>query len=444
MSAHELNIDGIVGPTHNYAGQSHGNLASMNNAGRVSNPKAAALEGLQKMKCLADLGLAQFVAPPHDRPDISFLHTLGFRGSDADILEIVSREAPGLLAAASSASAMWMANAATVSPGPDTEDGRVHITPANLSAQLHRSIEPSTTARLLKAILPEGDHFVHHPPLPGAYHLADEGAANHTRLCTSYDADGIEVFVYGRSRQPGPSPEKYAARQTLEASRAIARRHRVRRAVFLQQNPDAIDRGVFHNDVLAVGDRSTLFLHEAAYLNTDDALNRIQSIAGRSENFRLIVIPEHDLGLDSAVETYLFNSQLVTLPDGKQTLIAPVECQHDKATKDIIDRTIDEGGFDRVEFVNVRESMRNGGGPACLRLRVVVNAEQGNAVHGGARLTPDLYEALTTWIDRHYRDRLAPDDLSDPSLLREGREALDDLTRLLDLGSVYPFQSVAD
>ena len=437
MKGVELNLDGIVGPTHNYAGLARGNLASRNNAGQASNPKAAALEGLAKAKRVADLGAEQAVVPPQHRPELGFLRSLGFEGSETAILERASRESPDLLASASSASAMWMANAATVSPGPDTLDGRTHITPANLTSHLHRSLEPSVTAGALRKILPE-TVFTHHPPLPGAALLSDEGAANHLRLSSSHGDPGLEVFVYGRSREARPTT-RYPARQTLEASQAVARRHQIRETAFLRQSPAAIDRGVFHNDVVTISDRNTLVVHESAFVDQHVELSRIAS-RYRHLDLRMITVSERELSLEKSVETYLFNSQLVSLPDETRCLVAPAECGHDPSAKDLIDRIIDDGGFDRVTYVDVRQSMQNGGGPACLRLRVPLRDEELAAVHPGVRLSDGLYDRLVAWVHTHYRDRLLPEDLADPQLLRESCDALDDLSRILDLGALYVFQ----
>lgn len=440
MSAVELNLDGIVGPTHNYAGLSRGNLASTRSAGLEANPRAAAIEGLVKMKTVADLGVPQAVFPPQDRPDLGFLRALGFTGSDESVLNRAAKDAPDLLAAASSASSMWMANAATVSPSADCDDGRVHFTPANLTSQMHRTIEPPATARLLKSIFDDVTHFAHHEPLPGASHLSDEGAANHLRLCPSYGEQGVEIFIYGRSRKSTDGPERFSARQSLEASEAIVRRHRVRSAILLQQHPSAIDQGVFHNDVVAVCDRETLFIHEAALLDQTNAIARIRATCSDRVPFRPISVSERELSVEKAVDTYLFNSQLVTLPDGKQCLVAPSECQRDADAKAAIDRIISEGEVDRAVFVDVRQSMRNGGGPACLRLRVPLTEAELAAMHRGMRFTDELYDRLVSWVQRHYRDRLTPADLADPNLQSESREALDELTVILNLGTAYRFQ----
>ena len=223
----EANFDGLVGPTHNYAGLSWGNVASKSNVNAVANPREAALQGLEKMKRLADRGYVQGILPPHERPHIPTLRALGFEGNERQILEAVAKADPAILAAVSSASCMWTANAATVSPSADTADHRVHFTPANLSAKFHRSIEHQVTGRSLKAIFGDESYFAHHPALPSVSHFGDEGAANHTRLCSRYGEPGVELFVYGQVafNESAPAPSKYPARQTLEASRAIARLH---------------------------------------------------------------------------------------------------------------------------------------------------------------------------------------------------------------------------
>src|SRR4028119_2203148 len=132
MSLLEINFDGIIGPSHNYSGLSLGNLASTTNRGNVSHPRAAALQGLEKMRHNLRLGLAQGVLLPHPRPDRAWLAELG-----TTIEEVPASLRP----AAFSASAMWAANAATVSPAPDTEDGRCHRTVATLRTMAPRPRE---------------------------------------------------------------------------------------------------------------------------------------------------------------------------------------------------------------------------------------------------------------------------------------------------------------
>jgi succinylarginine dihydrolase len=446
--SHEVNFDALVGPTHNYAGLAHGNLASQRYGRTVSNPKGAALEGLTKMKLLADLGVPQAVLPPHERPDVGALRRLGFSGSDGDVLEAAFRADPVLLAACASASAMWAANAATVSPSADTADGRVHITPANLISQFHRSLETPTTAAVLRSIFQDPRYFVHHPPLPAALQLSDEGAANHTRLARAHGEPGIELFVYGRRALDvsAPRPQRYPARQTLEASAAIARAHQLNPATVLlaQQNPAVIDAGVFHNDVIAVGNGNVLLCHASPFLHEEQTLAAAREAYRRrcGGELRIIRASSEQLSIEEAVRSYVFNSQLVTLPDGMMSLIAPREAYESEPARRFIDEVIADSAnpVRSVHYVDIRQSMCNGGGPACLRLRVVLNEPELVAAHQGVFLTPALYAALEKWVHRHYRDRLVPDDLRDPKLLDESRAALDELTRILGLGPLYPFQ----
>jgi succinylarginine dihydrolase len=443
MKTVEANFDGLVGPTHNYAGLAYGNLASALNADKPSNPREAALQGLRKMKALHDLGVPQGVLPPHERPHLPTLRALGFAGNHAEVLAAARREAPGLLAAASSASAMWVANAATVSASPDTTDGRVHFTPANLSSQLHRSLESRVTARILRAVFPEGERFVHHRPLPATPQFGDEGAANHTRLCWGYGARGLEIYTYGRGSDADPSPARYPARQTRAASEAVARLHGVKpgRAYFVQQNPAVIDNGVFHNDVIAVGNREVLMYHEHAYLHTAALREWIAAhLEGAEPVF--VRIPSSQVSVEEAVRSYLFNSQLVCAPDGSMRLIAAQECREIAAVAECLQGIVADSSnpISQVHVFDLRQSMNNGGGPACLRLRVVLNPDERAAVNSECWLTERKYVELRGWVEKYYRDRLTLEDLADPLLLEQSRYALDELTRLLRLGDIYDFQ----
>jgi succinylarginine dihydrolase len=445
MQSLEANFDGLVGPTHNYAGLSFGNVASQRNEHSVANPKAAARQGLRKMKQLADLGFAQGVLPPQERPSIRLLRELGFGGKDAEAMAKAAKEAPELLAAASSASAMWTANAATVSPSADTPDRRVHFTPANLCSKLHRAIEHESTRRTLGAIFADPSHFVVHDALTGTPALGDEGAANHTRFCAQYGARGVEFFVYGRSEyRRGPEPRRFPARQTFEASRAVAQRHGLAEdaTVFAQQSPDVIDAGVFHNDVIAVGNRSTLFCHERAFVGQKGVYDELRAkLAKHDAAFDVIEVPDAQVSVADAVSSYLFNSQLLSRADGSQILIVPQECRENPRVAIYLDDLVAKPGpIGEVLAFDLRESMKNGGGPACLRLRVVLNEAERAAVLPGVWIDDAIFTRLDAWIEKHYRDRLAPQDLTDPTLLVESRTALDELTQILGLGSLYDFQ----
>ena len=443
-TAREFNFDGLVGPTHNYAGLSFGNVASSGNAAAVSNPRQAALQGLEKMRALAARGFAQAVLPPQSRPDFRLLRSLGFGGSDADVLAYARKESPVILACAYSAAAMWTANMATVSPAADTADGRLHFTPANLNNKLHRSFEHEQAVRTLRALFGNERYFVVHGALPSTPAFGDEGAANHTRLCGLHGDRGIEMFVYGRTEfdAAAPAPQRYPARQTLEACQAIARRHGLDplRTVFAQQNPDVIDQGVFHNDVIAVGNANVLFYHQQAFLDEAAAIAGLRAAGGKlGMQLETIRVASEDVSVADAVTSYLFNSQLLSKPDGKMALVLPQECRENRAVDDFLSGLPAAGPIDELLFFDLRQSMRNGGGPACLRLRVVLDEDQASAMHQGVIMDEDLYLKLVTWVKKHYRDRLAPDDLADPLLAVEVRTALDELTHILELPGLYDF-----
>ncbi len=435
----EVNFDGLVGLTHNYAGLAHGNVASQVNRKQPANPRQAALQGLDKMRYLASRGIPQAILPPQIRPDLDWLRRLGFTGRDPDVLQKVGKQNPVLLAAAWSASAMWTANAATISPSSDCADGKVHITPANLASQLHRSLETPHTSRLLKRIFP-GHRFVHHDPLPTANYFWDEGAANHIRLASQHAETGLEVFVFGFShaQQKRNTTRRYAPRQSQEASEAVARLHALapERTLFLAQNPVAIDAGVFHNDVISVANADVLFFHEAAFLNRSGALREIQrkfAALGHGA-LRLIEVKSQHVSLATAISTYLFNSQIISLPDGGMLLLAAEECRRNPSTRKYLEHLPHLGfGITEVAFVNLRQSMRNGGGPACLRLRAVLTPEEWGEVPNGVKFNDQIYKRLMDWVEKHYRDRVLSADLLDPDLLRESRAASVALEGILGL-----------
>ena len=450
IRALEANFDGLVGPTHNYGGLSYGNVASSNNSARPSNPKQAAQQGLLKMKSLHDLGMLQGVLAPQSRPDLNTLRRLGFTGSDSQVVQKVAKKDPALLASCYSASSMWTANAATISPSSDCPDGRLHFTPANLVNRFHRSIEHDTTGLILRATFANEDHFSHHQALPSSDHFGDEGAANHTRFCQSYGKTGVEFFVYGQHAFNGqaPKPTKYPARQSLEASQAVARLHGLKdgQVVFAQQNPDVIDAGVFHNDVIAVGNGNVSFYHQLAFLNTQKVNHNLQQAMTNMGNGKMqfIEVPDDQVSVQDAVTSYLFNSQLLSLPhlnDGKMGIVVPQECLENIKVSAYLDQLIaSDSAIEEILVFDLKQSMSNGGGPACLRLRVVLNEAEQAAVNPACIMSDSLFSGLMAWTEKHYRDTLSESDLADPQLITESHRALDELTQILDLGSVYDFQ----
>lgn len=434
-AAHEVNFDGLIGPSHNYGGLSDGNLASASNAGDISNPREAALQGLEKMRMLLQHGFVQGVLPPLPRPNFDLLVAAGFHGTDAQIIAAAARQAPKLLKAAYSASSMWTANAATVSPSADSADKRLHLTAANLSTMLHRAQEHPDTIANLVSIFSDDEKFAVHSALPMHPDFADEGAANHVRLCASHGDAGVELFVYGRDA--GESTVGFPARQTLLASQCVARAHGLpaERTVFARQSREAINAGAFHNDVVCVGALDTLFFHEAAFEHTEQTLSSLRKASEGLFDLKPVMVPAREVSLDDTIRSYLFNSQLLQMPDeDRLVLIAPTETEATDSTRKYCERLVQANGpIGKVIFADVRQSMRNGGGPACLRLRVVMTEDEINACHQGVLLDDVTIDELQDVVRTTYRDRLAPSDLADPAFADECHEAREALLDVLDL-----------
>lgn len=416
MALVEINFDGIIGPSHNYAGLSPGNLASANNAGAVSQPRAAALQGIEKMRANLRVGLAQGFFTPLDRPNKAWLAGLATDMASAE---------PHIRAAAFSASAMWAANAATVSPAPDTDDGRCHLSAANLLTMAHRSHEWQGTLAQLQLAFADEQHFAVHAPVPPPF--GDEGAANFMRLCPSHGEAGVEVFVYGKSGGPFP------ARQHIEASKTIARAHQLdpNRTLFVQQAEAAIAAGAFHNDVVAVANERVLFTHEQAFEEPEATYDAIRA---KMPEVEIIVVPANRVSLADAIQSYLFNAQLVTLPDGGMALILPTEAQANGNVWSWLEEMIaGNGPIRRLIPVDVRQSMANGGGPACLRLRVVADPATVDQrfIADEAKL-----DRIAEVVSNHWPDEIAPDQLGNPALVAQVQAARMALLKACDLDAL--------
>jgi succinylarginine dihydrolase len=291
----------------------------------------------------------------------------------------------------------------------------------------------------LSRIFADRKYFEVHDPLPACDLTADEGAANHSRLATS--AGTVHLFGWGRARNVSERPRLHPARQTREASEAVARLLHLpaTRVVYWQQAAFAIDAGAFHSDVLAVGHDGFLMLHEAAFRDTGSLLGELRTHL--SEELSLAIASERELPVQEAVVSYPFNSQVVSLPDGAVTIVAPREAEQSDQARHFLERVVaDPNPVTSVHYVDVNDSMRNGGGPACLRLRVRLEPHEEQALRGRVLFSAALHRELAHCISRRYRDLLTIDDLADPAFLDEARTALDEITTLLGLGSVYDFQ----
>lgn len=419
----EINFDGIVGPSHNYAGLSLGNLASARHGGNVSYPRAAALQGIAKMRHNMALGLLQGFFCPLPRPNSTFMGALGL--GTPDLAEPADEAERRLRAAAWSASSMWTANAATVSPAPDCADGRCHLTAANLVTMPHRSQEWPDTVRQLRLAFADSAHFAVHDAVPACF--GDEGAANHMRMGTGHAAPGLEIFVYGRTGGAFP------ARQHEQASRAVARLHGLDPALclFAEQSAEAIAAGAFHNDVVAVANERVLFTHEQAFADPDGTYAAIRAALPEAE---IVVVPASAVSLDDAIRSYLFNAQLLTLPSGEMGLVIPLEAWEHKAVRAWLDGMLASNGpIRRVLPVDVRQSMANGGGPACLRLRVVADPA---TVDPRFLLDEARADMLETLIAKAWPEQIDPADLGRDSLASSVVAARAALLAALDLGAL--------
>ena len=422
----EINIDGLVGPSHHFGGLGVGNIASHEHQLQVSHPRQAALEGLQKAWLLKSLGAPQFVFLPPSRPRLSFLSELGFRGTIQEQLVAAREDAPQALSAVFSSAFMWLANAATVTPASDSIDGRLHCTPANLTSSWHRASEAAERAPQLESLLARIDNKQMHRPLPSILPLRDEGAANHMRLCDPSGRMGFNVFVYGVDDcQAGQQPARFLPRHTRAASQAIARLHQLPsdRTFFLRQHPQAVGAGVFHNDVIATSCDHILVHHEFAFLHGESELKRLEfqfEQACRQPLMR-IVISNSQLPLADAVRSYLFNSQIVRpaattnarADSPRYILVCPHHCEEIPAASQLIASWLADPHIpiDEVRFVRLAESMANGGGPACLRLRMMLEYDDVLRLSAKYQLTAELFDRLSSVIEQWYPKSLSIEDL---------------------------------
>lgn len=430
MKLIEVQVDRIVGPTHHFGGLGVGNVASKQSEGSVSNPQLAAIQGLEKMRLVAQMGVPQLILPPQPRPDERFLNSLGFVSQEQDALKRVATEAPRILSAAMSSSAMWTANAATVAASVDGDHPHAVLTVANLCSSLHRAIEPSQTLADLWQSFPHSVLML--DPLRGGAMMRDEGAANHMRLGSDEAKPGIHVFVYG---DQDPMPNSFWPRQTLTACEAVARLHRlpVENTFFLKQHPRAIDAGAFHNDVVAASHQHLLLHHELAFYDAQEELEKIsQRYAAIYERELVrIEVPDSVLPIGEAVSTYLFNSQIVSSDSEKPVIICPAQVSEHKAANDIVETWCKQKHFSTSHFLDLRQSMSGGGGPACLRLRIPLTEKEVAEIPFPNRWSPLLHDALCEVIQEHYPTEVSFDDLGTQELFQQAGVAEEAIRELL-------------
>ena len=434
----EINFDGLIGPTHNYAGLSQGNLASQKHLNKTSNPQAAALQGLDKMRLVMEQGIPQGFFLPHERPHLKTLRALGFSGTDEDIINRATKQNPLLLKNVYSASSMWAANAATFSPSIDSYDQNIHITPANLNTMFHRSIEHEFTQAQLELMF--GGVAIVHDPIENISGYGDEGAANHLRVSEQHLKSGFQIFVYGSSAFE--VHQGMITRQAEEISKAVSIMHQLDpdRVLFLKQNEQAINAGSFHNDIVSLANEEVFIFHQEAFADRVELERILHHLKDHVKGFHPIEILSEDISLDDIVSSYLLNSQLITIKNSEMMMLLPEEVQNHSNCMRWLEEIKSSSPIKHIEFVDIRQSMMNGGGPACLRFKITVNNDEFNQINEKFLLTPKKLMDLRALVTKHYRDKLNPADLVDNNLVQESYRFLDELTQLLDLGNVYDFQ----
>jgi succinylarginine dihydrolase len=436
----EINFDGLIGPTHNYAGLSQGNLASQKHLNQTSNPKAAALQGLDKMRLIMDQGIPQGFFLPHERPHLKTLRAIGFGGTDEEVINQAAKKNPALLKNVYSASSMWSANAATFSPSIDSNDQKIHITPANLNSMFHRSIEHEFTKTQLELMF--GGVAKVHEPIKNISGYGDEGAANHLRVSAQHLMPGFQIFVYGSSAFE--VHQGIIARQAEEISQAVSIQHQLDpdRVLFLKQNEQAIHSGSFHNDIVSLANEEVFIFHQEAFADRVELERILHQLKGHVKGFHPIEILSKDISLDDLVSSYLLNSQLITVKNNEMMMLLPAEVQNHGNCMKWLEEIKSSSPIKRFEFVDIHQSMMNGGGPACLRFKAVVNSDEQDKINKKFLLSPEKLINLRALVTKHYRDRINPDNLLDIKLMEESYLFLDELTQLLGIGSIYSFQKI--
>ncbi|WP_310474063.1 N-succinylarginine dihydrolase, partial [Sandarakinorhabdus sp.] len=202
----------------------------------------------------------------------------------------------------------------------------------------------------------------------------------------------------------------------------------VSNALFVAQSQTAIDAGAFHNDVVAVANGNVLFAHEHAFA---DAAGLKADVARRMPDAITIEVPDSAVSLEDSIKSYLFNSQLLTLPDGSMALVLPKEAEETPSVKAYLAALVEGNGPIRAaHFVDVRESMQNGGGPACLRLRVAADPA---TVDPRFLLDEAKAARLERLVEHWWPETIGPADMANPDLWRQVKAARAALLAELEL-----------
>ena len=331
-------------------------------------------------------------------------------------------------------------NAATFSPSIDSYDQNIHITPANLNSMFHRSIEHEFTKTQLELMF--GGIAQVHKPIKNISGYGDEGAANHLRVCAQHLMPGFQIFIYGSSAFE--SHQGIIARQAEEISQAVSTQHQLdpERVLFLKQNEQAINSGSFHNDIVSLANEEVFIFHQEAFADRVELERVLHHLKEHVKGFHPIEILSEDISLDDLVSSYLLNSQLITVDNNEMMMLLPEEVHNHPNCMRWLEEIKSSSPIKHLEFVDIRQSMMNGGGPACLRFKAVVNNDEFDKLNEKFLLSPTKLMDLRALVSKHYRDKLYPEDLLDIKLIQESYTFLDELTQLLDLGDIYNFQRI--
>lgn len=410
---YEVNFEGLPSPLHLYSGLGQGNFASKNNKGGKSYPQKAALQSLTKIKLLKSLGIKEYLIPPQNRLSNLTINPKYFE-QEEKLRQLIS------------SSNMWVANAATMSPSLDCKDNKTHFTIANLLSNPHRALESDYTQRFFEKIFEDSNINIH-PPL----REFDEGGANHTRLCPQYNSEGLEIFVYGFDDNPQISPI-IRARQSKKACEQIIENHQIKNHLIIKQNPEAIAKGVFHNDVISTGNLNFFMYHQKAF--ETNAIEQIHHQYKKIFGHDLIDLEISELSIEDCVKSYIFNSQIVG--SNSMTMLAPAECKENQIIKDFIEKKIIQNPkipINQVLFLDLEQSMQNGGGPACLRLRAVLKQEEINSIKAKIEFNDELFASLESWIEKYYPESFELNDLRDKDFLEQIQQAYKALDKMIEL-----------
>ena len=414
MTPHYCCIDTIIGPTYHYGGLALGNTHSLDHKHVVANPKKAALQGLSKMKLLRDHGISQYVLPAYVRDYKGLVQ--GYYNNQGDFEDNLKRlydENLDIFSSFFSASSAWLANAWTMTPSIDSSDGRYHVSPASLNACFHRQLDVKQTIAILTNRLCSKTYITCHHPSP----FFDEGAANMIRL--SAGGKGLYLFVSGSS-----DTKRFKSRHDKRSWQRLVSQHQLDPdyVIYLTQHPDAIDAGVFHNDVISFGVDDLLVVHENAFVDQpnycDTILERYFSCFGT--DLTLIQIPDSILPLKDAVNSYFFNSQLVRKDDNRYLLLVPSRCKG-LPVMDYFVSIVAKKWESQLEIMvcDVEESIKNGGGPACLRNSMDVYDDPKLIFDDRYLFTLEKYDDFVRLVNQYYPSSLELNDFLSVSFLND-------------------------